>query len=389
MNIDGDDNVQIKAEGDVVAAIGDGAIAAGGDIIINQGVPLSEHAEILQKNKLLEEKLAKLMNEKEQQLNSVELNNAKEIRTEIAKSVVEIYQQNLNREGVEFSPEKHLQIADIAIMAGELNVAVKNYTKAMEKFAISGNKREYGAMISLGVAYIKQTKLELAEVWLQKALTMCKANDYVEGISAALSNLSIVEQWRKNYDQSSKYLHQALDLAKENGDQRFEGNILGNLGNLANLQGDINKSMDYYKQSKVILEKVGTLLELASLEDNLGFIARLQKDYQKSYDFHMKSYMLRVELEDKVGQLHCIVNLSALALETGNIESGKNLANEALKMARGFNDRMNEGVAMANLAHVAQLEGNNDIANGYISKIRILEKETGIDILREGRKDSE
>ena len=37
MNTDGDDNVQIKAEGDVVSASGDGAIAAGRDVNINHG----------------------------------------------------------------------------------------------------------------------------------------------------------------------------------------------------------------------------------------------------------------------------------------------------------------------------------------------------------------
>ena len=383
MNIDGDNNVQINAKGDVVAAIGDGAIAAGRDIIINQGVPLSEHAEILQKNKLLEGKLAKLMNEKEQLLSSVEINNAKEIRTEIAKSAVEIYQQNLDRKGIEFSPDKHLQIANTAILAGELNVAVKNYKKAMGKFAILGDKREYSVMISLGVAYTRQTKLELADVWLKKALKWFKDTGELDGVSTALSNLSIVEQWRDNYVQSSKYLHEALDIAKENSNKRLEANIFGNLGNLAGMENDLNKSMDYYEQSRVILEEVGTLHELASLEDNLGHIARLQKDYEKSYDYHMSSFLKRVQIKDKVGQLYTTINLSALALETGDIENGKNLSHKALKMARDFADKKSEAIAMINLAYVAGSEGNKDIVDDYISKIRIIEKETGIDFLGE------
>ena len=329
------------------------------------------------------------MNEKEQKLNSVEISNAKKKRVEIAKSTVEIYQQYLNREGVEFSPEKHLQMADTAILAGELNVAVNNYKKAMGKFAISGNEREYRVMISLGVAYTKQAKLELAEAWLQKALTMCKANDDVEGISVALSNLSIVEQWRDNYVQSSKYLHEALDIAKENSNQRLEANILGNLGNLSGMENDLDKSMDYYEQSKVILKEVGTLHELASLEDNLGITARLKKDYQKSYDHHMSSYLIRVQIKDKVGQLYTIINLSALALETGKIENGKNLSLEALEMAQDFADKKNEAIAMQNLAYVAGLEGNQNLVDEYISKIRIIEKETGIDFLGKYSRGSE
>jgi hypothetical protein len=36
-NITGDENVQINSAGDTIAAIGDGSIAAGRDVIINQG----------------------------------------------------------------------------------------------------------------------------------------------------------------------------------------------------------------------------------------------------------------------------------------------------------------------------------------------------------------
>ena len=36
-NTTGDDNVQINSAGDTIAAIGDGSIAAGRDVIINQG----------------------------------------------------------------------------------------------------------------------------------------------------------------------------------------------------------------------------------------------------------------------------------------------------------------------------------------------------------------
>ena len=50
-NITGDDNVQINSAGDTIAAIGDGSIAAGGNITINnvQGVDPEIHAEALKK----------------------------------------------------------------------------------------------------------------------------------------------------------------------------------------------------------------------------------------------------------------------------------------------------------------------------------------------------
>ena len=71
MNIDGDDNVQIRAEGDVVAAIGDGAIAAGGDITINniQGVDPEIHAQALMEIEILKKEMQELKDSSSQKMN--------------------------------------------------------------------------------------------------------------------------------------------------------------------------------------------------------------------------------------------------------------------------------------------------------------------------------
>ena len=57
MNADGDDNVQINAEGDVVSASGEGAIAAGGDITIQQGIDPKIHAQALMEIEMLKKKI--------------------------------------------------------------------------------------------------------------------------------------------------------------------------------------------------------------------------------------------------------------------------------------------------------------------------------------------
>ena len=49
MNIDGDDNVQINAEGNVVVTIGDGSIVAGGDVNINHGIPFEKYDSLMEK----------------------------------------------------------------------------------------------------------------------------------------------------------------------------------------------------------------------------------------------------------------------------------------------------------------------------------------------------
>ena len=382
-DISGNQNTQINSGNDTIAAIGDGAIAVNGNITFNSGVPIEEHAKLLADLKILEEKMAKLEEESDTQHDGQSNSNKnKEIREEIAKSAVEFYEKNLDREGVEFSPEKHSEIANTAVLAGKLDVAIKNLTKAMEKSANAGNKlMESRSMLSLGTVYTMQTKLELADAWLQKALKLTKENQDDEGISAALSNLSIVEQFRKDYIKSASYLTEALDLAKKTGNKRIEASILGNLGNIESERGDLAKAMDYYLQSKPILYDLELFKDIAALEDNLGFVARKQKNYVKSHEFHMSSYLLRVELGDRIGQMYCMLNMSVLAIETQHFDRGKSLANKALELAREVGDKRIQGTAMNNLAQIAMVEGDKNAYLEYTLKIKQLEGETGVKFL--------
>ena len=96
----------------------------------------------------------------------------------------------------------------------------------------------------------------------------------------------------------------------------------------------------------------------------------------------MESYLIRVELGDKIGQLYSIANLSALALETGNLEVGRNLSKEAINMARDFGAKQIEGTVAVNLAMLAEAEGDKNRYDELIGRVRELEKETGLSFLK-------
>ena len=382
-SIAGGDNVQIKSGNDTIAAVGDHAIAAGGDVTITHGIPVEEHAEVLAKNKILEDKLARLNENHRHELDALKSNHAKAEREAQAKAAIEFYQQHLDRKGVEFSPEKHAEIADAAVLAGELDIAVKNLKTALEKCRIIGDeKKELRFIISLGTVYSMQTKLELAEAWLLKGLDIAKKRNDTKGISVASTDLSIIEMWRKNHTKADQYLLDALSLSRKEKDRTLEASILGNLGNNAAERGDLDAAEDYYNQGLLINRNMGKFKEISAAADNLGLIERQRKNYQKSHALHMESYLIRVELGDKIGQLYSIANLSALALETGNLEVGRNLSKEAMNMARDFGAKQIEGTVAVNLAMLAEAEGDKNRYDELIGRVRELERETGLSFLK-------
>ena len=283
LKIAGDENIQIKSGNDTIAAVGDHAIAAGGDVTITHGIPVEEHAEVLAKNKILEEKLAKLNESHRQELDARENDHAKAEREAQAKAVIDFYQQHLDREGIEFSPEKHLEIADIAILAGELEVGIKNYTAAMEKFALDNNqKMEARIMISLGPVYTMQSKFEMAEAWLTKGYQITKRIGDELGTSRACSNLSVVEYSRGEHNKATQYLLESLEILRNHDDEMTTAAVLGNLGNISSENGDLDEAENYYKQAMEIHQKLGAWREIASVADNLGGVARLEKNLKQA-----------------------------------------------------------------------------------------------------------
>ena len=72
-NISGNDNIQINSGGDVISAVGDGAIAAGGNITINniQGVSQEWHNQVSEMIENLKKEIDELKNssdEKEEKI---------------------------------------------------------------------------------------------------------------------------------------------------------------------------------------------------------------------------------------------------------------------------------------------------------------------------------
>ena len=95
----------------------------------------------------------------------------------------------------------------------------------------------------------------------------------------------------------------------------------------------------------------------------------------------MQSYLIRVQIGDKIGQLYCVLNMSVLALDFGNLEQGKNLSTEAINMARELGIKNIEGRAIKNLASVAQREGDKKQFDELMSQVRKIETETGLSFL--------
>ena len=102
-NITGDDNLQINSAGDTIAAIGDGSIAAGRDVIINHGndkLLLEKIIEKTRKEEELKQRINQLEAElkvKNQKIESMNLKNSGKSNASIVDSqyVIKLHELGL------------------------------------------------------------------------------------------------------------------------------------------------------------------------------------------------------------------------------------------------------------------------------------------------------
>ena len=123
LEANGDENTQIHSGRDTIAAIGDGAMSARGNITINQGIDPVEYAKLLAKVERYEEKNAQLERETDEA--------HKRLAALEASRIAEELQGDVN---VEFDGWKLIEVGGTSYIAGRLEVAEGYFQQALRKF---------------------------------------------------------------------------------------------------------------------------------------------------------------------------------------------------------------------------------------------------------------
>jgi tetratricopeptide (TPR) repeat protein len=391
--IDGDDNVQISAGGDVVSAVGKGALAAGGDI--NIGIPPEIHADLLAKYNILQttneqEKatmLAKLT-ELETELARMKSSSSEAEQRQFAERVVQISQTIPNQLKEGFNPSELIQIGYAAQLSGNLKEAESYFSHAMDRSKALGSKPLLAAsMDALGVNACKQRRLEAATKWHEESLDIATKIDHDQLIGMALNNLSVVELYKENTKKAEMYLKMSVELAEKMGNLTFQASALGNLGNLAYDKDKWTEAKGYYEQALTIIHLLDTELSVTSIQlkagalDNLGIIARHEKKPNESRRLHMESLKIKTRLGDVQGCYYSLANLGVLEASLNNLSQAEQHFLKSLEIVRTVGDKGGEGEILIKLRNLMIHQNRTSESEKYLNQIELLQHETGMRFL--------
>jgi tetratricopeptide (TPR) repeat protein len=384
MNIDGDDNVQIKAEGDVVSAVGPGAIAAGGDITINniQEINPERYAE-------LENKVAYL----ETAFEELQKSNGQADEKVKAEIVVEKAAELEKMADFEYPSPILLALGEASIKAGEYENAERYFLESIKQSESLNNH----LMISWG--YNGLGCLEQSRGNFDKAKRYFAKVEPLNPISEAarLGNLGISECRSGNYTEGEKLFRNSLHIYEVENDIQGVANSLNSLGNVAKNNLDFSHALHLFNRSKNLKLEIGdihgvynSMLNIAivhrrlnmheealviysdcltitnengwvpftsDLYNNIGNVFLDMGDYEKARFHYQKSLDINIQINNKIGEGLSKQNLGSLAIQNNDLDAAEKLLNESKKILEQQNSEHIYGT-LKGLEMIRQLRRN-------------------------------
>ena len=351
-NITGDDNVQIDSAGDTIAAIGDGSIAAGGNITINnvQGVDPEIHAEALKKIDELEQEV--------ERLKANETPTAQELQS---RKVMEKASELEELIEVEYSIQYLHKLGLASISIGDYEKAQHYYQESISKAKQIGSKtllswgynglsilentrgnlnkaREYSELITnddpiieasnmgnKGIVECRSGNYQAGMKLFLGALDIFEREHFLQGIANTLNSLGNVAIHYQNYKIAEDYFIRSMEIKKHLGDLEGECNSLFNIGRIHRITKNYSEALDAYFECLQIAKENGWKPLEADLNGNIGNIHLDLADYEKAGYHYNIALDIKVGLGDEIGIGLCKQNLGSLAYEINDLELAERL----------------------------------------------------------------
>ncbi|MHA1518629.1 MAG: cache domain-containing protein [Promethearchaeota archaeon] len=191
-----------------------------------------------------------------------------------------------------------LRLGNSDYYRGDLNLARKNYSKAMEIFKLSDNKR---------------------------------------GIGICANNLGNIFRILQDFGSAERSYLQAIDISMELKDQSSLPRRYNNLAQLYSDSNQIQKADDYFNNGIRVSETLGDRAALALLYRNLGLLKVKQNLEDEGKKLINKAYDIDTELKNNLGMAYDELYLGKAEIGT-NPDGALEQLNFALEHAQDEND---------------------------------------------------
>ena len=153
----------------------------------------------------------------------------------------------------------------------------------------------------LGMTAQDRGRLDEAEDWYRKALTINEELGDRPGMAITYHQLGITAQDRGRLDEAEDWYRKSLTINEELGDRPGMATTYHQLGITAQDRGRLDEAEDWYRKSLTINEELGDRPGMAITYHQLGMTAQDRGRLDEAEDWYRKSLTINEELGDRPG----------------------------------------------------------------------------------------
>ena len=205
----------------------------------------------------------------------------------------------------------------------------------------------------LGLVAQQGSRLDDAEDWYRKALTIYTELGDKPGIASTYNQLGWITRLRGRLDHAENWYRKSLAIDEEIGDKRGIARTYDHLGNTASQRGRPDEAEDWHRKALAINIELGDKRGMAAVCSQLGAAAQRGDRLDDAQDWYRKALAINIELGDKRAMAAECSQLGNTALQRGRPGEAEDWHRKALVIYEELANKPGMARAYGNLALLA------------------------------------
>jgi tetratricopeptide (TPR) repeat protein len=226
---------------------------------------------------------------------------------------------------------------------------------------------EAEALISLGVAEIRQGRHQQAAGRLRRALALSRQAGYQAGIARALNNLGLACYRQGRYAEAADLYQQALAACYQVGDQASAAGVLGNLAVISQRQGHDKQAAGHLEQALPLFREAGNRDGEATVLGMLADLGQRQGDCEQAVGYLQQALELFGQTGNRDGEASAWHSLAEIDQRQHHYQQAADHLQRALDLFRATGNQHGETVALNGLGRAFLAAGQRENARVHYS----------------------
>jgi predicted ATPase/DNA-binding SARP family transcriptional activator len=175
-------------------------------------------------------------------------------------------------------------------------------------------------------------RIEAKELMVAAVETARRLGDEKRLLMAPLNVLGDIACSEGDYPLAERCFQESLSISRELGNQYYQAIIINNLAEVYYQDGRLERARECYAESLKICRKIGDLDGEAVALNNLGEVAIAQGDFQAAVNYSEQALKIARQIGEEWTIVVCLNILAEGWIGVGQVERGRPLLTEALRL---------------------------------------------------------